>query len=803
MPTFALTFVAGAWVLQQLPNLPTLSLGWALLPLIILFWCLRSQAVMRNAVLALLGMTFGFLWAAWMAHGRMADELPVAWEGSDIAIVGVVASLPVAHERGVRFDFDVEQVKTAGAVVPSRISLIQYTGGFSRGSSRVSKVKPINQARFHAGERWQLTVRLKRPHSTSNPYGYDFELWMLERNIRASGYVRQAPAATRLDAHVNRPGYWMEMARESVSQRMAEVLQDKPYAGVLKALAIGEDDAISQQDWQVFRRTGIVHLVSISGVHITMLAGLIYTLAAGLWRRIPQGPLYWPVRKVGLVAGVVTAIAYSLMAGFSIPTQRTLYMLAVMAFAFWSGRRVEIGRVLLLALLVVVLIDPWAVLAAGFWLSFGAVAVMAYAMSGRLHKPHWLRDAVMTQWAVTIGLIPVLLMLFGQVSLISPIANAFAIPLVSLVIVPLTLLGSFLPLDALLLLAHWIMQLAMQLLAWLSEVPSAIWQQHIPSTPVMLLAMAGVACLLLPKGVPLRWLGLAGLLPLLLNAPPGPAYGDMRVAVLDVGQGLAVVVATQKHVLLYDTGPTFSSESDSGNRVIVPYLNGVGVRRLNGMVVSHDDLDHTGGLASVLTALPVNWLLSSLPANKPELAKWPHSPCQAGQKWRWDGVEFSMLYPADAARLPAGVKTNNRSCVLYVRSAAGTLLLPGDIERSVEADLLDTVAPALAADVLVVPHHGSRTSSTSSFIHAVSPQVAVFTVGYRNRFHHPRNEVVSRYANAGASLYRSDYDGAVLFDFRQHQGISVTGWREKSQRYWYNQPAGFTSASLAETGNAR
>jgi len=802
MPAFALTFVAGAWVLQQLPWLPPLSWGWGLVPLVAFFYGFRKRSAIRRLLPAVLGLAFGFGWAAWLAHGRMADELPPEWEGRDIAIVGVVAGLPGIHDRGERFDFDVESVQTPGAVVPRRISLIHYAGGFSLGSP-APKTQHAGMPQFHAGERWQFTVRLKRPHSTSNPYGYDFELWMLERNIRASGYIRQSPAAVRVDARVNRPAYWVDMVRESVSWRIESVLQDRPYAGVLKALAIGEDDAVSQQDWQVFRRTGIIHLISISGLHITMLSGMVYTLVFAIWRRVPHWTLRCPARRAGLVAGVVTAVAYSLVAGFSIPTQRTLYMLSVIALAFWSGRRVSIGRVLLLSLLVVVLIDPWAVLAVGFWLSFGAVAVMAYALGGRLQHPHWLRDAILTQWAVTIGLMPVLLMLFGQVSLISPLANAFAIPLVSLVIVPLTLLGSFLPLDSLLWLAHWLMQLAMALLLWLSESPSAIWQQHIPSIPAMLLALAGVACLLLPRGVPLRWLGLAGMLPLFLDAPSMPARGDMRVAVLDVGQGLAVVVNTQNHVLLYDTGPRFSSESDSGNRVIVPYLNGMGVKRLNGLVVSHDDLDHTGGMGSVIAAMPVDWVLSSLPQEKPELGQLQHSPCRAGQKWRWDGVDFEILYPVNAADLPTGVKTNNRSCVLHIRSAAGALLLPGDIERSAEADLLDAAGHGIDADVLVAPHHGSRTSSTPGFVEAVKAQAVIFTAGYQNRFRHPRSDVVTRYATAGTKLYRSDHDGAVLLDFEQHRGIAVTRWREKSQRYWYNRPAGFTSPSLAETGNAR
>ncbi|SNR66144.1 competence protein ComEC [Methylobacillus rhizosphaerae] len=801
MPIFALMFVAGAWVLQQLPWLPSLSWGWCVL-LVFPLWCLRQFPLTRYVATGLLGMMLGFGWAAWCAHGRMADQLPHAWEGRDIEIVGVVASLPAMHERGRRFDFAVEQVKTPHAVVPTNISLMQYSGDYVMDTvSATASNRSLPE--FHAGERWQLTVRLKRPHSTANPHGYDFELWMLERNIRASGYIRQAPQPVMLSARVLKPQYMIERVREHISQYMMQALYGQPYAGVLRALAIGADDAVSQQDWQIFRRTGIVHLISISGVHITMLSAMAYALVYAIWCRIPYWVLYVPARKVALVAGVATAIAYALVAGFSVPTQRTLYMLSVFAVAFWSGRRVSFGRVLLFALLVVVLIDPWAVLAAGFWLSFGAVALIAYVMGKRIRRPHWFRDAILSQWAVTVGLMPGLLLLFGQFSLVSPLANAFAIPLVSLVIVPLTLLGSFLSVDVLLWLAHWIMQLAMQLLGWLSDLPAAVWQQHAPTTLSLLLAVGGIACLLLPRGIALRWLGLIAVLPIFFNKPDTPLPGEMRVAVLDVGQGLAVVIRTNQHTLLYDTGPRFSSESDSGNRVIVPYLHGEGIQRLHGMVVSHDDLDHTGGMDSVLAAIPVDWAIGSLPADKPVLRALNHRPCQAGQRWSWGGVTFEILYPANPDQFSSSVRTNNRSCVLRVRSAGGTLLLPGDIERSAEVDLLGMGAENFAAEVLLAPHHGSKTSSTHDFVTAVKPRIVIFTAGYLNRFRHPRPEIVKQYESLGARQYRSDDDGAVILDFSRDGGVVATSWREKSRRYWHDQSAAFTRASLAETGSAR
>ncbi|MCB5188418.1 DNA internalization-related competence protein ComEC/Rec2 [Methylobacillus caricis] len=804
MLILALTFVSGAWALQQMQVLPSLQWGWGLLALLLITWYLRRHRYLRLLSLGLLGFLAGVFWAALMANLRLADELPHAWEGKDIQLIGVVASMPSKHERGERFDFDVEQVLTAGAIVPGHISLMQYHGGFAANfRSPQPSLVPVGKSasELHAGERWKLTVRLKRPHGTSNPHGYDFELWALEQNIRASGYIRLSPLSVRLDEFVHGPAYWIEAVREKIRQRMDDVLQGQRYAGVLKALAIGDDSAISQNDWQVFRRTGIVHLVSISGLHITMLAGMLYAMVYQLWCRIPKLVLHVPARKAAVIAGALTALAYSLVAGFSVPTQRTLFMLVVFALALWSGRQVSIARVLSVALLVVVLMDPWAVMAAGFWLSFGAVALIAYVMAGRLQRSHWLRDAIVTQWAVTLGLIPPLLVLFQQFSLISPVANAFAIPLVSLVIVPLTLLGSLLPLDWALDLAYWVMQLAMKVLIPLSDLPAAVWEQYAPPAWALLLSMLGVLWILLPRGFPLRWFGVVLILPLLMIAPSRPLPGDMRVTVLDVGQGLAVMVQTATHAMLYDTGPRYSADSDAGNKVVVPYLRGEGVSKLNGMVVSHDDLDHTGGLPSILAEVPIDWVLSSLPEDKAELERIRRLSCHAGQTWLWDGVRFEILYPAEGTI--SRQKTNNRSCVLRIQSAAGSILLPGDIERGAENELLDRVPQQLPTDIMIAPHHGSKTSSIPRFVNETTPKAVIFAMGYRNRFNHPRPEVVARYEALGAISYRSDWDGAVIMDFKQEQGIVMTRWREKVKRYWHDEVADFTSSSLAETGYAR
>ena len=795
MPGFALAFVAGAWVLQQCAILPALAWAGACIPLAILSWRCRASPKLFHVFLILLGFAAGFIWAMLFAHVRMQDALPAEWQGRDITVVGVVASLPGMHERGLRYSLEVEQVLTPGAVVPRQISLLHYAGGFETKAkpARVTDASPYRAAmqklpmqNLHAGERWQMTVRLKRPHGNLNPHGQDIELWLLERNIRATGYIRPAPAPQKLASSVPQPGVWVAMARERVSQRISAVLHAHAYAGVIKALVIGEADAVTQQDWQLFRSTGIVHLVSISGLHITMLAAMLYSLIYALWCRVPRLVLYCPARKVALLAGVLTALIYALLAGFSVPTQRTLYMLAVFALAFWSGRQVNVARTLSLALLVVVVLDPWAVLASGFWLSFGAVALIAYVMAGRLQRPLWWRDALRSQWAVTVGLLPLLILLFRQISLISPLANAWAIPVFSLLIVPLALLGSFLPLDWPLFLAHGLLQLAIQLLAWMAEWPIALWQRPAPSLLALILALLGMVCLLLPRGFPLRHMGWLGLLPLVLLPAHRPMPGDMRLTVLDVGQGEAVVIETARHTLVYDTGPKYSSESDAAASVILPYLQGQGISRLQGLVVSHDDNDHSGGLSSLLKGMPVDWVLSSLASHKPELRGVQHQACKAGISWRWDGIKFKLLYPADAARLAPTVKTNNRSCVLRLQSAAGSVLLPGDIERAAELELLQQYADELSSDVLLAPHHGSRSSSSAAFVAAVKPQIVVFPVGYRNRFQHPRSDVVARYEGAGAKTYRSDRDGAVIVDYQQGKGMVTTRWRSRQQRYWHD-----------------
>ena len=765
-----LAFVLGAWCLQQQPSLPSLCWSLALIPASFLLYRLRHRPQGLVVILIPLAFATGVFWAAAIAHHRLADALPSALEGQDIDIIGVVASLPQDTDHGQRFVFDVEQVLTAQTNVPHTISLNTYQTA-------------LDASTFHAGERWQLTVRLKRPHGTANPYGFDFEAWALERNIRAVGYIRNPPSNQRLSVLVSRPAYWLEHLRENFRNHIQNVLKNQPAEPVLRALAIGDDSGISRQDWSIFQRTGTIHLMSISGLHITMISGLIFALTQAIWRR-SRLALHIPVRKAAILAGGSTALIYALIAGFAVPAQRTVYMLAVVALALWSGKNISFALLLGWALAVTVLLDPWAVIAPGFWLSFSAVAVLAYAGGGRLQRPHWMREAIHAQWAVTLGLMPLLLLLFQQSSLISPLANAFAIPVISLLITPLTLLGTILPFDVMLHAAHQLMIWCMHILSALSHMQHAVWHLATPPWWAFLLATFGALWLLLPKGFPARWLGLVYCVPLLTVTPPVPAHGGMKVTVLDVGQGLSVVVQTAAHSLLYDTGPRYTADSDSGNRIVAPYLRASGIKELDGIIVSHNDDDHSGGTLSVLQEIPAHWLASSLPGDHAITLAAPQPRlCYRGQHWQWDGVQFEMLSPEIGSYENTEIKDNNRSCVLKITSRFGSLLLPADIERKSELDLLEQVPDKLAADALVVPHHGSKTSSTAAFIAQVHPSIAVVTNGYRNRFKHPNAEVISRYQQAGSRIYRSDRDGAVLLDFGQ-AGIAIKRWRSAAPHYW-------------------
>jgi competence protein ComEC len=775
---FALAFALGCWWLQQQPLLPPPGGAVVVVPLAVLALVLRRRGLWfagAGCIAAALAAA-GFHWAAAIAWWKLGSTLDPQWEGRDVVVEGVIAEMPQAHALGSRVRFDIERALTPGAGLPSRISLNWYEDdagpGFVAGSLR-------------AGQRWRLTARLRRPHGNYNPNGFDLEGWMLERGVRASGYVRSGSPRLLLAESVPRPRYFVERIREDVRARLASALEGRPYAGVVIALAVGDQQAIARSQWALFTRTGVNHLMSISGLHITMVASLVFALTNAIWRRSALLSGRLPAVSVATAAGLGAAIAYAALAGFAVPAQRTVFMLGVVAVALWSGWRWPVATVLGLALGLVCLLDPMSVSAPGFWLSFGAVAAIALAGAGRIGRTGWIGAWSRSQWAVTVALVPLLLALFQQVSLVSPLANAVAIPLVSLVVAPLALLAIVLPVDAVAQAAHTVMALCMACLRWLALVPGAAWQQHAPPAWAVALALFGAGWVLLPRGFPGKWAGAIAMLPLFLVRAAAPGEGEAWVTVLDVGQGLAVVARTANHSLLFDSGPAYLGGSDAGERVVVPYLRAEGVRDLDMLVVSHDDLDHSGGAAAVLAALPVAQILTSLPESHALSSSLAGRRCLAGQQWEWDGVRFEMLHPAAESYNDSNLKDNDRSCVLRIATGHGGVLIAADVERAAERALVARWRESLGAEVLVAPHHGSRTSSTMQFVEAVAPRAVVFAVGHRNRFGHPHPLVTARYRSARARLLRTDVSGAITFHL-DSGGIRAEQWRLARPRYWHD-----------------
>ena len=795
MSTPLLFFAAGILACQWLPEIPPLPWGGCLLlasTLTLFAW--RRYAVpttqYQRGLTALLMMgafLTGVSYVCWRSAVVLADQLPEAAMGRNLQVTGVVDSLPDRTTRGQRFLLRVETTE-AKQRIPELIQLSVWQKDAD--GEIVSSAIPQN---IQPGERWSFVVRLKRPHGLANPHGYDVEARLFEMGVRATGYIR---SGERIDAFVATPSTLIARMRYQIRERFERVLplEEYPDAGILTALAIGDQKAIPGALWQVFAKTGTTHLMSISGLHVTLFSGLVALFVAGLWRRQPRLASRIPAQRAGVFCGWFAAAFYTLIAGAGIPALRTLFMLSVGALAMLTGRHVSPFRILLLALIVVLLFDPWAGMSPGFWLSFVAVGLLLWTAlaehggereqaSLRQRLQQWVRGFGRTQWAVTIGTLPFLLIFFSQFSLISPLTNAIAIPWVSGVVTPLTILALVVPWDPLLVLADGLLSPLMTLLSWASSLPVAVWHAPVPSSLVFTLALIGALWWLMPAGLPGRWMAIFLCLPLIWPRADQIPAGQALIDVLDVGQGLAVVVRTQHHTLLYDTGPYYSSAADAGDRVIVPYLRAIGVNRLDGMIVTHRDTDHAGGALSVLESMPIGWVADAPDTRFADLMPGVRQKtCATGREWSWDGVHFEFLHPAADQRLKDQA-SNHQSCVLRVSTAGKSMLLTSDIETTDEERM---VAAGLShSDVILVPHHGSGTSSGSAFLDAVQPEVAIIPVGYRNRYLHPKPSVLAAYEERKIKTFRSDADGMVQVSL---PSMAVTAYRQTHRRYWMDQP---------------
>ncbi|MCX9158345.1 DNA internalization-related competence protein ComEC/Rec2 [Niveibacterium sp. 24ML] len=769
----ALGLLGGSLALQaqsQLPP-PALALGFLALGLALglAAWLARQRVVWPAVLVFCAAFVLAFATAALRAHPRLADRLAPALEGQDLRLRGTVIEMPRRTDHGLAFAFETLAPPQG---VPGRLQLAWYR----------SKAAAVPDLR--AGDRWALTVRLKRPHGSLNPHGSDREAQLLAQGIGATGYVRDPAGAERLADGAWAPMLALEGLRQRLRERFERALPDSPWRAVLVALAIGDQSGVSAAQWTLFSRSGITHLVSISGLHVTVWALLAGAVLGGLWRRIPSLVLRAPAQSVAALGGIVAAAAYVAIAGAATPAMRSLIMLAVAALATRGGRSIRPAQALAAALAAVLIFDPWCVLSKGTWLSFAAVAVLLWAAAASHHRqPAW-RRWLTAQWAIGLGMLPLLLALTGQVSVVAPLANLVAVPVVTFVLLPIEfafVVSDWAPLAH---LAAAIFELLAEGLSWVSAPDWAIWQQAAVPPALIVLASAGALWALAPRGVPGRLAAIALVLVLLGWRPARPPEGVFDLVMLDVGQGLAVHLRTARHDMLFDAGPSFGASADAGQRIVVPYLRGEGVARLNGLVLSHADTDHTGGAASVLGALGSRWLMGSLPSTYafPEHAPKPLRRCERGERWVWDGVAFEVLHP------PAGQAQggNRDSCVIRVEAGGHAALLAADIEVASERDLL-AAGRLPRTDIVIAPHHGSRSSSSPEFIAALAPQWVLFPVGYRSRFGHPHADVLAAYRNAGATDLRSDRDGAVRLRVSA-SGIEVERWRERAHRYWHAEP---------------
>ena len=814
-------FIAGGSLLLFLPKVPEswlyASVITGALCLFIIYFSRNSSIAKKLAIMSLL-FTLGFAWNARYADNRLENILPIELEGKEFSLEGRVAAIPQSNSSGAKFAFEVDRAIAGKEIIqhfPKRIYLSWQPAW--RNPQEIPEVIP--------GQRWKLKTKLKRPYGSLNPYTFDFERWSFHQDFGASGSVRSG------ELLMNRDIAWldfelrMELARWHLRKKIQSMLPgDARYVGVLIALVMGDQNAINQDDWQVFNATGIGHLISISGLHVTMLAGVGASLATFIWRR-RTWPLIAPVSKVAAVSGFATAFIYAWLAGFQIPAQRTMYMVGVVAFALWTGRNPRSFDIWWWALAFVLLIDPMAPYTPGFWLSFGAVAAILYAMgdsqgllgipTGKELEVHWmqrvfqaLREACRVQAVVTLALLPFTLFWFYQVSIVSPIANAFAIPLVSYIVTPLAIAGALLPefiSPYLLLPAHGSMEYLANTLEWMAGWSwSVVWSRQ-PEWWMLLLSGCGIIYAIRPGDIGETWKGR--LLAITLSAPlffwPSQFnahlnQGEFRAIVLDIGQGTAVLIETANRRLLYDTGPIQGKKDDAGQRVILPYLRGRGISQIDRMVISHSDSDHIGGAASLLKQIQFGSMMGSLPSANPLLQnlqarKIPALPCRFGQRWEWDGVEFVIWHPHEetvfAEQYPG--KPNEMSCVLEVRNQQSSLWLTGDVERQGEAEITERLDKKMLQEIgdreliFMAPHHGSKTSSSLALLKRLEPNQAFAQNGYRNRYGHPHPDVIARYLGLGIPFYQTPQTGAQTWLFKSNEKSKMRFLRDEARRLWH------------------
>lgn len=794
-------------------------------------WQRESFSFCRRWLSALLvclcAITLGLGWAGWRATLVMQDRIAAQWVDTTVRVEGVVESMVQVSERGIRFRLSLDRATHTTTVPLPATVMVYWNSGPSTDDGQAWTLQTKAPV-VVPGDRWQLTMRLSAVHGASNPGGFDYELWMWEQGIGAIGSVKKGELAVLKERGWIRP---IERVRQAVRDRLfahfeqafvvrQEVSQDEEmsrffdegagrWVGVIAALVVGDQSAISRSDWELYRATGLAHLVSISGLHITMFALAAGALVGVVWRRSSRLCLCIPSPLAAAVGGFGLAFFYAVFSGWALPAQRTIVMLALSVVLKCTAIRWPWIRVWLLALVIVVVMDPWAILAPGFWLSFVAVGVLLASDSGRLIDAQetvvpyeenegcvrtslWrrllqsMRRLCIEQVVVTVGLAPLTLYLFQQQSVVGLVANLLAGPWMTLVVTPLGLAGVVL--SPAWTLAAYALQLEYEVLHVLARMPFANFGVAVAPLWISVAGMVGAALVVMPTALPVRVLGVPLMMCVVLWQAQRPETGHFEVVFADIGQGNAVIVRTLAHTLVYDTGPKYSDQADAGQRIVVPLLR-LSAESPDVLMLSHQDADHAGGALSVLNAYPSVHFLTSVPKDHVLASIKPVQPCishtSGGQQWQWDGVEFEVLHP-DASDYLQAMTPNAMSCVLRISNGDKTVLLVGDLEAAQEDRLVATVPEKLSANVLLVPHHGSKTSSTGIFLDAVAPDVAVVQAGYGNRYGHPAERVMQRYDGRGIRVVETSFCGALTW--RSSHGAPMDCNRLLTMRYWHHKP---------------
>ena len=753
-----ITFFLGVLSIYFIAERPDFS-PYLVIPVLILFW------IFLPALRWFFSYFLGFFWMLLAVGNVLEQELPKELISKTVSITGIVSSLPEDKQNRTRFDFLIEEMHHEGKLIP--------------GPKKVRLNWYGREIKINAGEKWRLDVRLKPAKGMANPGGFDYERWLFENKITAKGYV-YGKGQTQLLAEP--PWYSVNHWRQALRDKINNSSLAPDHMPLINALLIGDRSQVTEQQWHVLSATGTNHLLAISGLHIGLVAGVFYWIVYRLFRKSKRLLLYLPAYKIAAIGSMFAAIVYAAMAGFSIPTQRALIMIGVALLLMVMNRRINSSKILAIAVLCVLLFDPLSVLSVSFWLSFAAVAIIVFSVQSRLETTSLWWQYGKIQWVISLAMIPIVLYAFQSFSVVSPLANLLAVPWVSFVVVPLVFLAAifsmFLPVFEFIL---QVVNYSLEILWWVLELFSswslAKWYGNIPNIWVLLLSLIGAALLISPKGLPVRLPGFVLFLLIFFVAEEEIEKGGFKLVQLDVGQGLSSVIQTGNHILVYDAGAKFSESFDMGSAVIVPYLRTINKHQIDSLIISHGDNDHIGGMNSLIEKFSVMKIYSGV------MEKTPFNnaiPCTKGSSWVWDGVKFEILHPDPKHKL----SDNNGSCVLKISNHSHSVLLTGDIEKKAEKLLLVESERTLDVDVIVAPHHGSKTSSTLAFIEATSPEWVIFPAGFLNRFGFPKQTIVDRYESKGSKTLTTGVLGAITLTFNPLKAVKYTSYRNQNPSLW-------------------